>query len=310
MPTKSKTKSIKLRPNGSSGVKRGRLSRDEEKTIDKLIGQEKSTEEIALTLKRPIGQIQTYVRKFHGVGADLPAKAPQVAEFTRQLRKSMHWKNLQTCYSKEDLEYYEELYAQIMNDFKDDARFVDELQILQALDGQMLINEHKRHRKKLEDQIYAIERQVNLLESDYIATQDEDIRNKITALEGQKQALISMSSARVQQFTKLSDKFDSTIKALKLARDQRLKNEDDANKSFTSLIKHIQERKVREKEGKYAALAKFAAEATMKKLQQPHRYHNGDIDQPILTPENILIDLPDESFEVLDANQENSGKTT
>ena len=100
---------IKLRPNGSSGVKRGRLSREECKSIDKLIGQEKTIEEISLTLKRPVSQIQTYVRKFHGVGTDLPAKAPQVAEFTRQLRKSMHWKNLQNYYSKEDLEYYEEL---------------------------------------------------------------------------------------------------------------------------------------------------------------------------------------------------------
>jgi hypothetical protein len=308
---KSKAKNIKLRPDGSSGVKRGRLSRDECKAIDRAMSQDKSLDEIAVSLKRPFGQIELYVRKFHGRGEDLPAKASEVAEFTRHLRKSMHWKKLQSYYNKEDLAYYEELYAQIMNDFKDDVTFVDELQILQALDGQMLINEHKRHRKMLEDQIYDFETQINHLQVQLLADpQSEELKTRIMAAEGQKQELINRSTQRVRQFTELSAKFDKTIAELKGARSQRLKNADDSNKSWTALIKHIQERKVREKEGRYAALAKFATDKATKRLQEPHKYINNEIDQPMLTPENILIDLPDEAFEIEEKHEEKTNRET
>jgi hypothetical protein len=199
-----------------------------------------------------------------------------------------------------------------MTDFKDDVTFVDELQILQALDSHMLINEHKRHRKAIEAQIFDLDRQIGHLQSEQLMNlDDKTIKGRIDALESQKQALVGMSSARVRAFTDLSNKFDKTIAELKGARSQRLKIEESSNKSFTSFIKHIQQKAVREKEGKYASLIKFATDKATTKLQEPHRYINNEIDQPMLTPENILIDLPDDSFEeIKDDQQKEIGSET
>lgn len=301
--SKVKIKSVPLRPNGASGVKRGRISKDEDKAIARLLGKNIEVAQIAIELKRPVGQITEHVRKFYGKGEDLPAKASAVAEATRNLRKSLHWKFLQEHYRKEDLVYYEELYAEIMAQFKDDVTIVDELQILQAIDSHMFINEHKRNRRIDEEKAMNLEREINLLR----ANEDEPSRNRILVLDSQRQALLAQVNNRVKAFSDLSKKFDDTVQKLKSTRDQRLKVAENAGKNFIDLIKTMQNRKVREKEGKYAALVKFATEKATHDLQQPHKYINNEIDQPLLTPENILIDLPDESFE--ENNNEIQGKS-
>lgn len=281
---------LPLRKDGSSGSKRGRISRADDKLIAKRLAQAISLEDIAFEIKRPLVQIQNYVKKYYGKGDDLPAKASAVAEAVRNLRSSLHWKFLKEHFRPQDLEYYEGLFAEIMAQFKDDVTIIDELQILQALDSHMMINEHKRNRRIDEEKVLNLERQINLLR---IETDDPETRSTIRNLESERQALVAQSNARTKEFAALSKKFDDTVQRLKSTRDQRLKIAENSQKNFIDLIKVMQNRKVRETEGRYASLVKFATEKAATDLQQPHRYINDQIDQPLLTPENILINLDD-----------------
>jgi hypothetical protein len=178
----------------------------------------------------------------------------------------------------------------LMAQFQEDVTAIDELQILQAIDGHMLINAHKKRTSMINKQLLNIEREIN-----YIALSD-DPKDKamVLALESQKQVLMSQVSHSVRVFTDLSKKFDETVAKLKGARDQRLKNAENSNQSWPALIKHMQEIRVREREGRYAAMVKFATDKKQDELQQPYKYINNEIDQPMLLPERVLVGLPGE----------------
>lgn len=282
-------------------IKRGRISKNEDKLIAQYIKEGMANEDIATELRRPPGQINNYVEKFYGKGIDLPAEAPKLAEFTRQLRKSIHWERLQEHYTKDELDYYEQIYASLMAQFMEDVTAIDEMQILQAIDGHMLINAHKKRTSAINKHLLHIEREIHFLE---ISQEPED-QAKLLAFESQRQVLMQQVSHSTKVFTDLSKKFDETVAKLKGARDQRLKNAENSNQSWPALIKHMQEIRVREREGRYAALVKFATDKKQDDLQQPYKYINNEIDQPMLLPERVLVGLPGEFNNGQEDNEEN-----
>jgi hypothetical protein len=267
--------------------RRGKISKVEDRQIEQMIKDEVPLPEIALRTNRHLAQIRNYVRKFYGKGeADdrLPAKAVEWAQFVREFRSRTDYKFLKEHYPPEELDYYEELYAKVMTQFKDDILPTEELQIFQAIDTVIFINRHKKARRAVEDQILELDRLINM-EKD-----GENDRQRLRDYEAQKQALIAQSNYRTKEFTELAKKFDDTIGKLKGTREQRIKNIESSKQSWTSLIKTLQDKNVREREGRTLELIKQATDKAAASLQQPYLYKNGEWDQPMLVPENILID--------------------
>lgn len=272
--------------------KRGRLSKVENKQIAEFVKEGISDEEIARRMKRAVGQISTHTSRFYGRGEDLPAGAVRSAEFLRQLRNSAHWKFLKEQYSPDELSYYEGLYASLMAQFEDDILATEQLQILQAIDTVIMINRHKRSRKLVEDRILELEEKIRITKPS--SAYDDQDRENILAWECQKQALISQANARTKDFTDLSKKFEETIGKLKGTREQRIKNIESSKYSWTALIKTMQDKKVRDREGRHMELVKFATDKAEEEMRQPHKYVNGVFDQPLLQPEHVLIDRAEE----------------
>jgi hypothetical protein len=268
------------------GIKRGRISRDEDQQIAALLKENKTVEDIAEELRRPVTQIVNYCRKFYGKGLNehLPAQAEQVAGYLRSLRSKSHWRYLKEHYSADELDFYEELYSQLMAQFKDDILPTEELQIFLAIDAFIMTNHHKKARKLVEDKIDEYEIQISLERKKMSPDMD-----KITALESQRQVLMSQSNVRTKEFTELAKRFDETIERLKGTREQRFRNVESSRQSWPALIKTMQDRKVRDKEGRQIAIWQKATDKAQEQLQQPYKYINGEYDQPFLSPENVLI---------------------
>jgi hypothetical protein len=275
----------------TGGPKRGQFSAVEEQLMTELIKQGMDLEAIAKKLNRLPNQVRSYAARYHGIGADPEAtpKPTEFAEHVRKFRKSIYYPSLNEHYSKEELFYYENIYAGLMTHFHDDVTEVDELQVLQAIDAHMQINTLKKRTRNLNERILEIDRQIGELR-----IQDEEMnKEKILTLESSKQFYSQQIGLSTKTFTDLSKKFDETVQKLKSTRDQRLKTAENSAQSWTSLIKHMQDQKVREREGKLAAMVKFATDKKEKELQQPYRYMNDEIDQPMLVPEhvNVLADI-------------------
>jgi hypothetical protein len=277
--------------------KRGRISKDEAKKIDDFVKDNKTAREIAPILKRAVAQIEAYILKFYGISDEGPSQVG--AEFLRHLRKSEHWKFLQQHYTKEELNYYETLYGKVMAQFHEDILPTEELQVLQALDAVILVNRHKKSRKSVEDRLTELN---TLIEINKIEAEDnEALQEKILSWESQRQLLFSQANARTKDFTELTKKFDETIGKLKGTREQRIKNVESSRQSWTSLIKTLQDRKVREKEGRHMEMFRMATDKAEAGLREPHKYENGEVDQPLLSSEDVRVQSAEELAEEINS---------
>ena len=79
------------------------------------------------------------------------------------------------------------------------------------------------------------------------------------------------------------------LKDLKGTREQRIKQIEDSKQTFASLIKQIvTDPTTRTKMGIDMEKMRLAAEAEKERLAQYHKYEDGIIDQPFLTPETLI----------------------
>jgi hypothetical protein len=267
-------------------IKRGRMSRVEDKVIERELKKHTSIEDIALKLNRSPHQVADYAQKFYGVGDGLPEKAPEMAEFVRELRTRTEWKYIKEQFKPDELDFYEELYAKIRTQFREDIQPTEELQVFAAIDCTIFINRHKKARKEAEDEILRIEREIEALK----AEDPEGNAARIGALGSIRQVHQQNSLNRTKEYTELQKKRDEILEKLKATREQRIKNIESSKQSFIGLIRLLQDKKVREKEGRHMELRRLAMENAAEELRQPHKYMNNEWDQPMLVPEDIRVE--------------------
>jgi len=87
---------------------------------------------------------------------------------------------------------------------------------------------------------------------------------------------------RTKEYATLQDKFDKLMMSLKGTRDQRIKEIEKKTVSYVDLIKKLQEKEFREKEGRQLALFKKAVKQQEDELSDYHTYVDGELDLPIL----------------------------
>ena len=130
-----------------------------------------------------------------------------------------------------------------------------------------------------------LERQLEREEK--LSEEDRDV-NLMLNLETQLNAAMASQSARTNEHMKLQEKKDAKFKDLKATRDQRFKQLEDSKKSFFDLIKTLDERNVREKEGRHMELFKMAADKSKESLSEYTEFEDGTVDQPFINHETII----------------------
>ena len=81
---------------------------------------------------------------------------------------------------------------------------------------------------------------------------------------------------------------DGKFKDLKATRQERLKTVEEAGKNIFALIKHLDEVKMRESEGRMTALVYESAKRKQHELEQNTVFADGEVDRPWMTPESEL----------------------
>jgi inactivated superfamily I helicase len=92
---------------------------------------------------------------------------------------------------------------------------------------------------------------------------------------------------RTTEYKTLSERYSATMKELKGTREQRITKIEDAE-TILDVIKSLQEADVAARLGRHQELIKIAVDRESERLSQHHKYDDGIIDQPLLTPENAL----------------------
>jgi hypothetical protein len=81
------------------------------------------------------------------------------------------------------------------------------------------------------------------------------------------------------------------LKDLKATREQRVKRLEDSKQTFVGWVRNLMSnQEVRHQLGVEMEKMRLAANAEAERLTEYHKYEDGQVDQPFLTPDSIKDD--------------------
>ena len=263
----------------------GRLSLADEKFIRQNTGV-LSVEKIAENLNRNVKPIQKYIDDNKLRVAESADGDPEAARINlrAQLYNREYWGDVKRQFTDDEIKSFEENWINLMQQFREDVLYAEELALKHYLTLEILINRNMQERKRATQDIENLQK---ALDTEY--TQDKDNRDMamIASLESQLSFARAAIPAYAAEYTKLLDKHQSVNKDLKATRDQRIKRIEDSKSSWAGFLRALEDEEKRERIGDDAELMKIAKDRASTKLGAYHTYIDGGIDRPLLNAETV-----------------------
>lgn len=262
--------------------KRGQLSLDEEKFIRDHIST-LSIDQISHRLNRSPAPIERYA-----VENNLLAISNSTDDkyLKNKLHQKSFWSEIEKQFDKDsgELEYFENVWVNLIKQFREDVLPAEELQIKQFITIDILINRSMKERKR---HIVETEKLQRLVDKEYEKSEDQRDIPKLANLETQLSFARNSIANYTNEYTKLLNEQQKISKDLKATREQRIKRIEDGKSSWTGLIRMLEDEEIREKEGREMEILALATEKYKNKLEQYHNYADNTVDKPFLTPDSV-----------------------
>jgi len=278
-------------------LKRGKLSKAEENFILQNV-HELSIKEIADAIQRTEEPVEKFIRsknlKNTGVVSE---KEYEKNLLLKKLHDRNYFPELKQMLTPGELLRFEEDWVEIMLQFNTNVVYTEETMIKQWILLQIIADRSMKSRKDA------------MKESDNINTQieeqmalPEDDRNValINSLNQQLGYAREGMIAFTREHSQILDKIKDIERSLKATRDIRVKIVEDSNKTWSGYLRLLEDEQNRRNAGEDAEIKRLAKDAAKDRLAKWHKYEDGRVDQPLLTPETALDEFdrpPDEDME-------------
>lgn len=257
-------------------MKKGRISNEEAFYIEANVGR-LSIDEIAKNLDRDPESIDSFVKRKFRIGT-----SPEEAA-AYDLENKPYWAELETQFTKDELDLFKYYWARIVSQFKDDVVPTEELQVVDLIKLELLMNRCLKQNKNTLEQIEFYE---NLARQER-AAQDVD-REMVFSLERQISSLKASQESLNRDYRELQAKKGVMLKEMKATREQRVKRLEDSRQTFTGWITYlINHPDLLREYGIEMEKMRLAAQKERERLSAYHKYTDGEVDRPLLTPEVI-----------------------
>lgn len=268
----------------SNPKKRGQLSLEEEKFIRENL-QTLSIETIADQLNRNVAPIKRYISESKNLLSDSQAAEDDILK--QKLYGKTFWQEIKKQFDEEsgELEYFENVWINLLKQFREDVLPAEELQIKQFITIDILINRSMKERKR---HISETEKLQRLVDAEYDKSEDQRDIPRLANLETQLAFARNSIANYTNEYTKLLGEQQKISKDLKATREQRIKRIEDGKSSWVGLIRMLEDEDIREKEGREMEIIKLATNKAKDSLSQYHEYQDNKLDIPFLTPESVL----------------------
>lgn len=264
--------------------KRGQLGLDEEQFIRDNI-ESLTVEQIAEQLNRNVAPVQRYIQE-----QNLYVSSEEKNDYNflqRKLHSKNFWPEIQRQFDEEtgELKYFEDVWINLVKQFREDVLPAEELQIKQFITIDILINRSMKERKR---HISETEKLQKLVDKEYEKPEDQRDIPRLANLETQLNFARNSIASYTNEYTKLLNEQQKISKDLKATREQRIKRIEDGKSSWVGLIRMLEDEDVREKEGRELEIISLAASRAKNKLYEYHTYADNEVDSPILNAESVV----------------------
>ncbi len=259
-------------------MKKGRISKDEERIINRL-APSMTPEDIAKKLDRDTTSVENFMKRKLKVGLTNEEAAAY------SLEDRPYWVELRQQFTEDELELFKYHWSRIISQFKDDVFPTEELQVVDVIKLEILMNRCLKGNKENIEQISTYER---MIKDERARDKDQQDHDYIINLERQVASLRASQESLNRDYRELQSKKASMLREMKGTREQRIKRLEDSKQSFTSWVASlIQDPDLMKKYGIEMEKMRLAMDKEKERLSSLHKYEDGVIDQPFLTPDTV-----------------------
>lgn len=257
-------------------MRKGRFTKPETKFITDNADR-MSIDDIATQLDRDPASIETFIKRKLKLGLSAEEEA------TYTLEERPYWAELQQQFTDLELELVKYHWGRIISQFKDDVFPTEEIQVVDVIKLELLMNRSLKQNKENLDQINLLDK---MLAEERSVDKDQQDRDYIMSMERQIASLRASQESLNRDYRDLQTKKGSMLKEIKGTREQRIKRLEDSRQSFTGWVAHLMQNPDITK-GYCLEMEKMrlAMNKEKERLSQYHKYDDGIVDQPFLTPD-------------------------
>ena len=264
-------------------MKKGRFTKTEQEFI-RNNHREMSNLEIATHLDRDPISIQSYIKEKIGNNT----LDDREIEALHDLQSRPFWKDLQKQFSEEELQSLLYHWSRIITQFRDDVLPTEELQIIDAIKLEILMNRALIGQQSNMKNISDYEELITVEKSKSLEIQDKDY---IYNLESQIAVCRAAQDSLTRDYKDLQTKKAAMLKDLKATREQRIKRLEDSKQTFIGWVRNLMSNPDTRREiGIEMEKMRLAMNKEAERLSEYHKYEDGLIDQPFLTPDSVKDD--------------------
>jgi hypothetical protein len=266
-------------------MRKGRFSKEEIAIIEQEC-ESTPPKKIAESLNRDVGSVKKIIKEKLGKGLTRQEEIVHKAGY--DLKSRPYWGDMKEQFSQEELEMFVYHWSRIIAQFRDDVFPTEEIQVIDAIKLELLMNRSLKEQRHSAESIDTFEQLLMTERQKDFADQDTDT---IFNLERQVAVLRAATESISKDYKDLQTKKNSMLKELKGTREQRVKRLEDSKQNFTGWIRQlIEDPSFGFQLGKDMEKMRLAMEHERGRLSAYHKYEDGLVDQPFLTPESIKDD--------------------
>ena len=259
-------------------MKKGRFSVEEMEFIESNY-EAMSPSEIGLELDRDPESVDLFIKRKFKVGIS----SLEEAEF--ELEDRPYWTELALQFTQDELKLFKYHWTRIINQFKDDVIPTEELQVVDLIKLELLMNRCLKNNKASIEQITSLEALVQL---ERARDPDQQDRDMILNMERQIASCKASQESMNRDYRELQAKKNSMLKEMRATREQRVKRLEDSKQSFTGWVIHLMTNpETTKKYGLEMEKMRLGMDGEKERLRQFHKYEDGLVDQPFLTPDTV-----------------------
>ena len=259
-------------------MKRGRISKDEKRIIARLVDS-MTVEDIANKLDRAVDSVEDYIKREMKIGLT----NEQFAAYSLQDRP--YWRELKSQFTDEELELFKYHWAKIISQFKDDVFPTEEIQVVDVIKLELLMNRCLKGNKENIEQINLYD---SMIKDERAQDKDQQDIDYILNLERQVASLRASQESLNKDYRELQAKKSSMLREMKGTREQRIKRLEESKQSFVSWVAQLMLNPQLAKDyGIQMEKMRLSMENEKDRLSNLHKYEDGTIDQPFLTPDTV-----------------------
>lgn len=260
-------------------MKKGRISKEEERIINRLVDS-LTVEDIALKLDRDVESVDNFIKRKLKIGLT----GEEAAAFSLESRP--YWNELTGQFTNEELELFKYHWSRIIAQFKDDVFPTEELQVVDVIKLEILMNRCLKSNKDNLNELNLIDKMIREERSKDKEDRDQDY---LMNLERQAASLRASQESLNRDYRELQSKKANMLREMKGTREQRIKRLEDSKQSFTSWVAMLmQDPDTLKRYGIEMEKMRLSMLKEKERLSAFHKYEDGIIDQPFLTPDTVI----------------------